>query len=111
MRKTKVERDQIPGARGRTKRTELGIPLAESIVRLSAEVSKLGGRLCVDLSPTFLGSRDRASPAGVNVIRVLVVDYTPEELNELLRQRKIDIDKIPEHVRTFIRNPPSARSH
>jgi hypothetical protein len=32
------------------------------------------------------------------------------ELNELPRQRKIDIDTIPERVRTFIRNPPSARS-
>ena len=32
-------------------------------------------------------------------------DYTPEELDDLLRQRKIDMGTIPERVRAFIRNP------
>jgi hypothetical protein len=73
-------------------------------VRLSAEISKLAGRLVLTCHQRFGIARSRRL-AAVNIMSILVGDYMQGELNELPRQRKIDIDTIPERVRTFIRNP------
>lgn len=65
----------------------------------------LGGRLVLTCRQRFWDREIAPRLAGVNVIRILVGDYEAEELNELLRQRRIKIDAIPERVRAFIRNP------
>lgn len=82
-----------------------GMPWAECIVQLSLEVHKLGGRLLLTCRERFWDREIAPRLAGVAVTLVRVGDYTQEELDDLLRQRGINIDSIPERVRSFIRNP------
>jgi hypothetical protein len=87
-----------------------GMPWADSIIRLCAEVDKLGGRLLITCRERFWDREIAPRVAGIIITRVAVGDYTSEELDKLLQQEKlrrpsIDINAIPNHVRTFIHNP------
>jgi hypothetical protein len=82
-----------------------GMPWAETVFRLSQEVTKLGGCLLLTCRERFWQREIAPRLAGVSVLPVKVGDYVPEELEELLSQRGIDINTIPERVRAFIRNP------
>ncbi|MGF6398341.1 hypothetical protein ABH905_002007 [Pseudomonas frederiksbergensis] len=82
-----------------------GMPWADTIVKLTPEVNKLGGRLLLTCRERFWDREVAPRLAGVAVTPVKVGDYKPEELDELLLQRGICIETIPERVRTFIRNP------
>jgi len=82
-----------------------GMPWAETIFRLACVVNKLGGHLLVTCRERFWDREIAPRLAGVSVMPVKIGDYTSDELDELLRQRGIRIDSIPERVRAFIRNP------
>jgi hypothetical protein len=82
-----------------------GLPWAETIVRLSVEVRKLDGRLLITCRERFWEREIVPRLAGVDVIRVPVGDYTPEELEAVLRQRNVSMQTLSEQVRAFLRNP------
>lgn len=82
-----------------------GMSWAESILQLSSEVGRLGGRLLITCRERFW-TRDVAPRlGGVVITPVKVGDYTAEELSDLLIQEGISPSSVPERVRTFIRNP------
>uniref|UniRef100_UPI003593156C hypothetical protein n=1 Tax=Thiocapsa sp. TaxID=2024551 RepID=UPI003593156C len=82
-----------------------GMRWAESIFRLASAVNKLGGCLLLTCREWFWDREIKPRLAGITVVPVQVGDYTPDELDDLLKQRGIDIGSIADHVRTFIRNP------
>lgn len=82
-----------------------GMPWAETILQLAPEVHRLGGRMLVTCRERYWEREIAPRLAGVPITPVQVGDYTPAEQEELLRQNRINVDAIPDHLRGFIRNP------
>jgi len=82
-----------------------GIAWSTCILSLCLEINKLGGQLLLTCRERFWDREIAPRLAGLSITRIRVGDFTPEELDKLLRQRDISIDSISEQVRGFIRNP------
>jgi len=79
---------------------------ADTIVGLSKVVYDLGGVFLVTSRPSFWQREvlSRIAP-GVRIQTITVGGYTPDEVDQLLRQTGGDPSNVSETVRAFLRNP------